>query len=135
MNAAAVREKLSQLPQDEKMLPIKRENYQLKFISQPTKHKHRIRKLIRQLTLNYLLMPDFLMKKGVVFQPKHFGANLDQTYRFKEIYYEHEATRTGYIAKFNRQRLWQAYKDYFATLKLIGIPFVIPPVIPPLLFV
>ena len=68
-------------------------------------------------------MPEYVMKKGVVFQPKHFGANLDQTYRFKKIYYEHEATRTGYVAEFNRKRLWQGYKDYFAALKLIDERF------------
>lgn len=43
-----------------------------------------MRKWIHKLTLNYLLMPEYVMKKGVVFQPKHFGANLDQTYRFKK---------------------------------------------------
>ncbi len=68
-------------------------------------------------------MPEYVMKKGVAFQPKHFGANLDQTYRFKEIYYEHEATRTSHVVQFDRKRLWQGYKDYFTALKLIDERF------------
>lgn len=123
IDANKARSKIAALPQDEKMKPIRREDYELKFVAHPSKNRCRMRKWIRKLTLNYLLMPECVMKKGVVFQPKHFSANLDQTYRFKEIYYEHEATRTGYVVKFDRQRLWQAYKDYFAALKLIDEKF------------
>ena len=68
-------------------------------------------------------MPDYFMKNKIVYQAKHFNADPIITYRFKEIYYEHEATRTGYIAKFNRERLKQAYKDYCEAIKLIDEKF------------
>lgn len=123
LSATEARTQIAKLSQDEKMQPINREDYDLKFVPYPSRRKHRIRKWIRKLTLNYLLLPECFMKKGIVYQGKFFSANLDQTYRFKKIYYEHEATRTGYVAEFNRKRLWQGYKDYFAAIKLINERF------------
>lgn len=119
MDASKVRAKLAQLPQDEKMHPISRLDYDVRFVPEPSKFKRQKRKFIRKITLNYLLLPEFLMKQEYVFQPKHFGANLHQIHRYKHIYYEHEDTRTGYIATFDRQRLFQAYINYFKALWLI----------------
>lgn len=124
MTASHARAKLAQLPQDEKMQPINRIDYpKLKYPTPVKKRKHELRRIIRQLTLNYLLLPERFMKKGIIFQPKHFGANLTDIYRYRQVYYEHEATRTGYVATFDRQRLIQAYKDYFAALRLIDEKF------------
>nr|AEK99054.1 PamC [Kingella kingae] len=124
MTASNARAKLAQLPQDEKMQPINRIDYpKLRYPTPVKKRKHELRRIIRQLTLNYLLLPERFMKKGIIFQPKHFGANLTDIYRYGQVYYEHEATRTGYVATFDRQRLIQAYKDYFAALRLIDEKF------------
>lgn len=119
MDTSKVRAKLAQLPQDEKMHPISRLDYDVRFVPEPSTFKRRKLKLIRKITLNYLLLPEFLMKKSYVFQPKHFSANLNQTAQFKHIYYEHEDTRTGYIATFSKKRLLQAYINYFKSLWLI----------------
>ncbi|XXQ69148.1 glycosyltransferase [Neisseriaceae bacterium B1] len=124
MSASIVRTKLAQLPQDEKMQPIHRMDYaELKYAGNIKKKKREIRRLIRQLTVNYLLLPEKFMKKGIIFQPKHFGANNVEIYRYKQVYYEHEASRTGYVATFDKKRLIQAYKDYFAALRLIDEKF------------
>lgn len=119
MDASKARAKLAQLPQDEKMHPISRLDYDVRFVPEPSKFKRQKRKFIRKITLNYLLLPEFLMKQEYVFQPKHFGANLHQIHRYKHIYYEHENTRTGYIATFSKKRLLQAYINYFKSLWLI----------------
>lgn len=119
MDASKARAKLAQLPQDEKMQPINRIDYDLVMPKEPSRSKRRTQHFIRKLTLNYLLMPEFWMKNKIVFQPKHFSANLNQIYRYKQIYYEHEATRTGYIATFSKARLLKAYIDYFKSLWLI----------------
>lgn len=123
MDASKARAQLAQLPQDEKMQPINRMDYNLRFVSEPSKSKRRLYRFVRKITFNYLLLPEKLMKKGVVFQPKHYGANLYQTYRFKHIYYEHEASRTGYVATFDKKRLFQAYVNYFKSLWLIFTKF------------
>lgn len=119
MDASKARAKLAQLPQDEKMHPISRLDYDVRFVPEPSKFKRQKRKFIRKITLNYLLLPEFLMKQEYVFQPKHFGANLHQIHKYKHIYYEHEDTRTGYIATFSKKRLLQAYINYFKSLWLI----------------
>lgn len=124
MNADGIRTRLAQLPQNEKMQPINRVNYpNIKYASHVKKKKGKMRHWIRKLTLNYLLLPESFMKKGIIFQPKHFTANITEIYRYKQVFYEHEATRTGYIATFDKQRLIQAYKDYFAALRLIDEKF------------
>lgn len=119
MDASKARAKLAELPQDEKMQPINRTDYDLVMPKEPSRSKRRIHRFIRKITLNYLLMPNVFMKNKMVFQPKHFGANLNQTYRYTQIYYEHEATRTGYVATFSKKRLFKAYIDYFKALLLI----------------
>lgn len=123
MGANDARAKISQLPQDEKMQPIDSAKYKINYVVEPSSIKRRIRRFVRKITLNYLLLPEKFMKQGIVFQSKHFSANVSQTYRYKHIFYEHEATRTGYIATFDKQRLIQAYKDYFAALRLIDEKF------------
>lgn len=119
VGASNVRAQLAQLPQDEKMNPIVRTHYDITYAHEPSNKKRRMRRWISKLTLNYLLLPERFMKQGMVFQHKHFGANTAQTYRYKHIYYENEASRTGYIATFNKERLLKAYIEYFKTLWLI----------------
>ena len=120
ISAAKARARIAALPQDEKMQPIKREDYDdLRYVGFPSKWKHRVRKWVRRLTLNYLLLPDFLLKDATVFQQKHYSANLDQIYRFKRVYYEHEAAHTGYVAKHDKKRLLKGYLDYIKTVWLI----------------
>lgn len=119
LGAIEARAKIANLSQDEKMQPINRNNYNIIMPKEPSRSKRRTQHFIRKLTLNYLLMPEFWMKNKIVFQPKHFSANLNQIYRYKQIYYEHEATQTGYIATFSKARLLKAYIDYFKSLWLI----------------
>lgn len=121
IDASRIRTKLAALPQFEKMLPINRQDYDLQYPRHVSHRKMRMRKYIRKLTLNYILLPKCLMKKDTVYihQPKHFGAHLEHVYRYQNIYYEHEVSKTGYIAKFDKAELIQGYKDYYATLKLI----------------
>lgn len=123
MGAENIRSKINSLPNDEQQHPIVREQYNVKYVENPSRSKIKRRHLIRKLTLNYLLIPKKLMKKGAVFQNKLFGTNFAQTYKFTQVYYENEAYKTGYVVEFNKSRLWKGYINYFEVYKQIQIHF------------
>lgn len=109
MDASGVRAKIATLPPIEKMQLINRSDY---VLSGRDMHESKIRKVFRFLTINGLLIPNFLMKDEIVFQSKHFRANFRQIFIFKKVFYEHEATRTGYIAKHDKSELISGIINY-----------------------
>ena len=109
MDASGVRAKIAELPAIEKMQSINRRDY---VLSGRDMHESKIRKVFRFLTINGLLIPSFLMKDEIIFQSKHFRANFRQIFRFKKVFYEHEATRTGYIAQHDKSELISGIINY-----------------------
>lgn len=61
-----------------------------------------IRKTIRYITLNGVLLPNFLLKNKTVYQRKSFKATFRQTFRYKRILYIDEMSGLGYIASLDR---------------------------------
>ncbi|WCK26368.1 glycosyltransferase family 2 protein [Agrobacterium pusense] len=96
------RKRIAEIVKNEKLTPVNRpENLKL------PRHQHEkpIKKALRLLTLNGLLLPSFLMNNKIIYQPKGFSGNIKQTFGYKKIYYEYEPLSVGFIAEFNRIKI------------------------------
>jgi GT2 family glycosyltransferase len=89
---------------EERLEPIARDEH-IAYAHRRTKRR-RFRGLIRSLSLNGLLLPSFLIRNKTMFQPKGYGGNLAETYRYRRIHYEHEPLGIGFVLKFNRKRFF-----------------------------
>lgn len=101
LDAAAVRSTIGAIAASEKMLPIDRPSHKVKH--NPV-HESRWRRRFRRATLNGYLLPSFMMRDDHVFQHKHFSAVPQAVFGFRNIYFEHEQSGTGYVATFDRDR-------------------------------
>ena len=97
---------LARLSQKERLLPVDGDYTGIDFVD--VEDESAIRKLLRYLTCNGALLPAFLMKQGTVFQQKALKAVFKETFGYREIYYEHSPSMTGYTASYDR-------KEFFAT--------------------
>ena len=108
MTASDIREKIAPLSAEEKMVPMRRADIDPDYRDG---HEHKLRKILRFITLNGFLLPSFLLKQGTIFQHKHFRANFREIFRYKQVYYEYEAGHVGYVAKHDKKRFislsWQ----------------------------
>lgn len=101
IDMGAVRAKLAPLNAEEKMVPISLADYD--FICRG-EHEGRLRRLIRKITLNGMLLPSFLLRDQTVFEIKSFRANFRRVFRFKRVLYYSESTKLGYIAILDQRR-------------------------------
>ena len=86
-------------------------------------HEHRLRKIVRTLTLNGLLIPKCLYKKEIVL-PKREGLNDKGCYRYKTVYYYNDEAGTVSEAVHNKfkitSRLWRSVPMLFKVLLNFG---------------
>jgi hypothetical protein len=68
-------------------------------------HESLFRKLIRILSINGFLIPNFLLKDRCVFQPKGFRTIFRQAFGYKRILYIYEPESIGYIAEHNKREI------------------------------
>lgn len=108
MDMAGPRAEISALTPSEKMEP-----YNLKDIE--VNHHHHpdgtLRRLVRLATLNGNLLPKSFTQNEVRYQNKNFNAAFRDIFRYKEVLYYNEASRTGYIAKQDRKQFFSLWKD------------------------
>ena len=65
-----------------------------------------LRFIVRIMTLNGFLLPDFLLWDRAVYQPKHFGGVFCEIFRYKRIYYEYKPLNIGYVASHDKSRFF-----------------------------
>jgi hypothetical protein len=110
----AVRAAIAAIPSEETMRPISRADYTITY---PRKRKWRLHeKLIRTFTLNGFLLPNRLIKNRMIFQRKSFTGNYRQIFRNRNVLYEYEPLRLGYVATHNKTR-------FFAELYVFVVRF------------
>jgi galactofuranosylgalactofuranosylrhamnosyl-N-acetylglucosaminyl-diphospho-decaprenol beta-1,5/1,6-galactofuranosyltransferase len=105
----------------ERMLPIDRRLTQ--GAVRLSDHEPAGRRLVRMLTLNGFLLPNFMLKGGMVFQHKGFAGSLRNVFRYKHVLFEHEASRTGYTASHDKRRFFSLTLRFFARLILLLIHY------------
>ena len=111
MDMASIRAEIGALTPSEKMQP-----YNLKDV-EVTHHHHpdgTLRRLVRLTTLNGNLLPSFLIRDDLRFQDKTFNAALRDIFRFSQVLYYHEASRTGYVVKLDRKQFFSLGKEGLA---------------------
>lgn len=99
IDMSAVREKLAPLSAQEKMGPVCLADYDLVYRGD---HESKLRRLVRGVTLNGMLLPAFLQHDKIVFEAKSFRASFRRVFRFKRVLYYADATGQGYVATFNQ---------------------------------
>lgn len=116
LDASKARAKISNLGSQEKLLPVDRS---ISGVEYGNMKEGFIRKILRFLSLNGILVPSFFFKKTVVFQHKGFRARLREVFLHKRIHYEYEPNGTGYIAEIDRLRAIGLLKDMMIILIFI----------------
>lgn len=91
-----VRTTIAELSVDEKMKPIDLTSLDIK---QRTNEERPIRRVIRILSLNGMLLP---LKDQLVYQEKRAFASFRAIFGFKNILYYNSSSQTGYIAQVSR---------------------------------
>ena len=85
-------------------------------------------RLFRWATLNGHILPKVFFKKGMVWQPKGFGGNLREVYRYNKVLYIHWPTQKGFILEHNKKKFFSylirytkaafnLYKNYYSLKK------------------
>jgi hypothetical protein len=101
MDASNAREKIAKLGNAEKLSSLDRSKYSVVYRSSA---EGWVRKMVRVVTLNGVLLPSFFFKKKTVFQHKSFRASFREVFAFQRVYYEYEPLSLGYIAEFKRAK-------------------------------
>ena len=63
-------------------------------------------RLFRWATLNGHILPKVFFKKGMVWQPKGFGGNLREVYRYNKVLYIHWPTQKGFILEHDKKKFF-----------------------------
>ena len=66
----------------------------------------RLARLFRWATLNGHILPKIFFKKGMVWQPKGFGGNLREVYRYNKVLYIHWPTQKGFILEHDKKKFF-----------------------------
>lgn len=66
----------------------------------------RLARLFRWATLNGHILPKVFFKKGMVWQPKGFGGNLREVYRYNKVLYIHWPTQKGFILEHDKKKFF-----------------------------
>lgn len=66
----------------------------------------RLARLFRWATLNGHILPKAFFKKGMVWQPKGFGGNLREVYRYNKVLYIHWPTQKGFILEHDKNKFF-----------------------------
>jgi GT2 family glycosyltransferase len=103
IDMSKIREEISSYASSEKMVKVDRARFEVSYAQS---HESMTRKLVRLFTLNGMLLPSFMIKKGVVFQHKNFRGVLKEIFRYKEVLYKYEPTGVGYVAEHNKKKFF-----------------------------
>lgn len=101
LDTANIRAEIGGFAGEEKMQPLARAAYQIEYASP---YEGKLRKLVRIMTLNGILLPSFLLRQGTLFQHKSFRGNFREIFRYKQVIYEYEPLSLGYVARYDRRR-------------------------------
>jgi galactofuranosylgalactofuranosylrhamnosyl-N-acetylglucosaminyl-diphospho-decaprenol beta-1,5/1,6-galactofuranosyltransferase len=120
MDMSSIRGEINSYASAEKMSPIDRRAFDLVHRDL---HESRGRKILRWLTLNGFLIPGFLLKDVVVYQPKGFRASWRSIFRAKRVFYEYEPLSLGYIAEHDKSKFFIEFFRFLAVITKFVISY------------
>ncbi|CAG9000100.1 MAG: hypothetical protein CENE_02089 [Candidatus Celerinatantimonas neptuna] len=103
IDMSEIRAEIGKKFNNEKMIDIELDK--LDTILIPPLAERRFRKIIRKISIQGLLLPNFLFRKKILIQPKHSSIDLVASFRAKKILHYYEPFGKGYITEFNRYRI------------------------------
>jgi galactofuranosylgalactofuranosylrhamnosyl-N-acetylglucosaminyl-diphospho-decaprenol beta-1,5/1,6-galactofuranosyltransferase len=103
LDTNVIRKEIATFSENEKLQPIDRENYNVVYASF---NNSIISTFIRWISLNGFLLPNFMLRKGIVFQHKGFRGILREIYRYRQVFYEYEPLGIGYVAEYDRKKFF-----------------------------
>ena len=89
---------------------------EISFAKTGNPNEHRILRLIRWSTLNGLLLPKVLFKKGYVWQNKGFGGNLREISSYPKVLYIHWPSRKGFMLEHSKVKFFSYLFRYTKAL-------------------
>lgn len=78
--------------------------------------ENKILRIFRWMTLNGHLLPNFLLKKSIVLQPKGYGGRLREIYRYNKVLYIHAQTNTGFVLEHDKSKFFSYTFRYFKAI-------------------
>lgn len=113
MDMGKIRGEIAAFSSAEKMSPIYVSNFDLHHRDL---REGRARKVVRWLTLNGFLLPDFMLVDRVVYQTKSFTGSLRSIFRVKKVLYFYEPLGLGYLATHDKKQFFSLLLNYFYLL-------------------
>lgn len=121
IDMSEVRKEIAAFVNHEKMQKINRSEHNPCYSYQSSENK--LRTIFRWLTLNGHLLPDFMLKRGVVFQHKGFRGLFREIFGFKHVLYEYEPLKLGYLVTQNKREFLSQTKVFIKSSILFYIKF------------
>jgi len=121
LDMAAVRRKLAQEAYGE---TIKHQDKPVHGRKRSRKREKTLRKLFRKLSWQGFLLPQCLIKKGMILMPKNFAGDHAAGFRRRSIFYYEEDLSHGYYARYDKKRffaeLWLSWKIRLHMARRLG---------------
>ncbi|MBO1328132.1 glycosyltransferase [Acetobacter suratthaniensis] len=106
-----VRKLIGSMVDIEKMRPVDLGSHH--FVSRKPRHQEtRTRRLLRQISLNGLLLPKAALRKGVIYAEKGFAGDTAQIFGVDTVLYYNPHNKTGYYARMDTPRALQILKKF-----------------------
>jgi hypothetical protein len=110
LDMQAVRTEIASFQPSEKMGPIDRAALDVKGARRRKESKPR--RLLRVLTLQGFLLPNWLLLDRTTAQVKGFHGAASAVFRYRRVLYEHLQTGTGFVATYDRARFFAELKGF-----------------------
>ena len=114
MDMGLIRAEIGAFSAPEKLEKINKSGLTIKHPKNPHRKEKKLHKILRNITLNGILLPSFMLKRKIMLQPKHYKASFKDIFLYKNVLYEYEPTGQGYFAVQDKK---QFFAEYFAFIQ------------------
>lgn len=105
VDISKIRETINSFVKEEKVSKIDITEYKFDMTTDSKSRLRKLREFFRILTINGLLLPQFLMKDRILYHEKTFSVNLSRVFRFKKVLYYNNVDETGYLLTHDKIRI------------------------------
>jgi len=114
MDMGLIRAEIGAFSAPEKLEKINKSGLTIKHPKNPHRKEKKLHKILRNITLNGILLPSFMLKRKIMLQPKHYKASFKDIFLYKNVLYEYAPTGQGYFAVQDKK---QFFVEYFAFIR------------------
>ena len=116
MDMGLVRSEIGGFAGAEKLEKTNKSGLNIKHPKTPPRKEKKLHKFFRNITLNGILLPSFMLKKKIMLQPKHYKASFKDIFLYKHVLYEYAATGQGYFAAHDKKQFFSEYLAFIQQL-------------------